>query len=97
MSSYFSKEEFELKGFEKAKAKHKMYNAILVNKKTKREKRIPFGDNRYENFRDITGLDLYPQLIHGDMKRRKAYHERHKKDMKDGYFSAGYFSMKYLW
>ncbi len=95
--TYYSKDEYRLKCFEKAKQKHKMYNAVLVNKKTKREKRIPFGSTLYENFRDITGLDLYPDLIHGDLKRRKAYHARHKKDIKDGYFSAGYFSMKYLW
>ena len=95
--SYYAMSEYRLKGFEVSKTKHKMYTALLVNKKTKREKRISFGDKRYENYRDITGLNAYPQLVHGDKERRKRYHDRHKKDIKEGYYSAGYFSMKYLW
>ena len=92
---YYSKKDYKLIGFEKSKTKNKMYDAILLkgNKKYK----VPFGDKRYQNFRDITGLNLYPHLIHDDNKRRKNYRTRHKHFLKKGYYSPGYFSYYYLW
>ena len=95
--TYYAMSEYRLKGFEQAKTKHKMYAAVLVNKETKREKRVNFGDKRYQNYQDKTGLNAYPRLVHGDKERRKRYHDRHKKDIKQGYYSAGYFSLRYLW
>jgi len=89
--------EYKLKGFEKATSVNKKYNAVLINKTTKKEKRIPFGDSRYEQYKDSTGLGLYSSKNHNDKKRRDLYRQRHEKDLKDGYYSAGYFSMKYLW
>jgi hypothetical protein len=94
---YYSMDEYKLKGFEVSKVKDKMYNAVLVNKKTKREKRVPFGSRTYKNYRDATGLNAYPNLIHGDKERRKRYHQRHEKDVKEGYYSPGYFSLRFLW
>ena len=58
---------------QKAKAKHKKYTAIVRNKITKKERKINFGDNRYENFKDSTPLKLYSSKNHGDKKRRKNY------------------------
>ena len=95
--SYFSKKEWKFEKFEKATAKHKKYKAILRNRKTGRKHTVNYGDSRYEQFRDSTGLGLYSKKNHGDMKRKKNYRARHRKDIKDGYYSAGYFSMKYLW
>lgn len=92
---YYSIKDYKLIGFEKSKTKNKMYNAILL-KKNKKYK-VPFGDKRYQNFRDITGLNLYPQLIHNDNKRRNNYRTRHKHFLKKGYYSPGYFSYYYLW
>jgi len=97
MVSYYSKAEYKLKGFEKAKAKHKKYTAILENKKTKKQVKINFGDIRYQQFKDTTGLGLYSNKNHGDKKRRASYRARHAKDIKDGFYSAGYFSMRFLW
>ena len=47
---------------EKVKAKHKKYSAIVRNKITKKERKINFGDNRYENFKDdmkAEGIEKY--------------------------------------
>ena len=82
--------------FEKSKTKNKMYDAILLNKKTNRNKKIPFGDNKMENYRDITGLNRYRHLIHNDKKRRKNFRSRHGKNAKYK-FSSAYFAYKYLW
>jgi hypothetical protein len=95
--SYFAKSEYKLLGYRKSKRSKKKYDAILKNKITKRLKHIPFGDNRFQNYHDKTGLNAYPNLIHGDENRRKSYRLRHAKDIKEGYYSAGYFSMNMLW
>jgi hypothetical protein len=95
--TYFLKSDYTLKGFEKSKRKYKKYNAILFNKKSKKVYLIPFGDTRYQQYTDNTGLKLYSHLDHGDKKRRESYINRHTKDVRDGYYSAGYFSLNYLW
>jgi len=88
--------DYKLNGFRKSTRKNKMYDAILSNKKTGKHKIIPFGDNKMENYRDVTGLNLYPKLIHGDKKRRKNFRARHKKNAKYK-FSSAWFSYYYLW
>ncbi len=95
--SYFSKKNYKFLEFKKSKAKNKMYAGILENKETGRKHTVNFGDKRYENYRDNTGLNLYPRLVHGDTERRKRYRARHRKDLKDGYYSAGRFSWEVLW
>jgi len=74
-----------------------MYNAILLNKETGREIRVPFGDNAMENYRDKTGLNLYPHLIHGDKNRRRLFRARHSGYLRDGYYSPSWFSFYILW
>ena len=71
--TYFLKSEYKLLGYRKSKRPKKKYDAILQNKTTKRLKHIPFGDNRYQNYHDRTGLNSYPNLIHGDPNRRRLY------------------------
>lgn len=88
-------QDYKFIKFEKSKQKNKKYNAILYNYKTKRFKRVPFGDIRYEQFRDKTGLGLYSHLNHLDEKRKKKYYNRHGK--KATKFSSKWFSHKYLW
>lgn len=82
--------------FRKSHTKGKMYDAILINKKTGRHKTIPFGDNKMENFTDKTGLSLYPHLVHGDRKRRKNFRSRHRKNASHK-FSSAWFSFYFLW
>lgn len=97
---FYSKKTHILFGFRKSKTKHKMYDAILIPKRKGEKNRmihVPFGDKRYENYQDKTKLNMYPKLVHGNAKRRKSYRSRHKKDLKVGFYSPGYFSFYYLW
>ena len=87
--------EYRLKGFKRGSHPYK-YTAILINKETGRERLISFGHQDYQQYKDSTGLGLYTHKNHGDKDRRERYRERHKGDNLDC-FSAGYFSMRYLW
>jgi hypothetical protein len=95
--SYFSKSEYKFIKFQKSNTANKKYDAILQNKKTKKLKKIPFGDKRYEQFQDTTGLEIYSNKDHKDKERRLNYRKRHRTYIKDGYYSAGFFSLNYLW
>jgi hypothetical protein len=88
-------EDYILSGFEKSNTKNKKYDAILRDKEGK-IKRVPFGDIRYEHFRDSTPNKLYSHLDHNDNNRREAFRKRHKNNSKYKYSSA-YFSYNYLW
>ena len=89
--------DYELIGFRKSKKQFKKYDAMLNNINTDKIKYMPFGDTRYENFRDMTGLDLYDDKIHNNSKRRRLYRLRHHHNLKDGFFSPSYFAYFYLW
>jgi hypothetical protein len=95
--SYFSMADYKFIKFEKANAKDKKYSAIIKNTNTGTTKRINFGDKRYQHYFDDTGLKIYTHLNHNDQKRRKNYISRHSVFIKKGFYSPGYFSMKYLW
>lgn len=95
--TYYSKNKYKFLGFRKSDKKDKMYYAVLENKDNYNTVRVHFGHNKYQNFRDITGLNAYPFLIHGDLERRKRYRARHKGYLKDGYYSPSFFSYYYLW
>ena len=94
---YYKKTDFSILGYRKSKTKYKKYDAILINKNNNKTYSVPFGDKRYENYHDLSGLNLYPHLLHGDKKRRASYRARHKKDLKDGFYSPGWFSYFVLW
>lgn len=94
---YYSKRTHKLIDYERSHRKGKMYNAILKRVKDGKTVRVPFGSADYQNFKDGTGLNLYPHLVHGDAKRRRLYRSRHKKDIKKGYYSPGWFSYYVLW
>lgn len=82
-------------GFTKSLTKNKKYDAILKNKQTGEIKKIPFGDARYAQYRDSTGLDLYSHLDHLDEKRKKNYYSRH--GIKADKYSSKWFSHRFLW
>ena len=88
--------EYKLQRFEKSKRKNKKYDAIIKNRKGD-VKRIPFGDVRYEQYKDSTPNKLYSGKDHNDKKRRDAYRKRHKIHLKNNFFSPAYFSWHYLW
>lgn len=81
--------------FEVSKTQGKKYDAILKNKTTGQEKRVPFGAKGYEQYKD-KALGRYSNLDHKDAKRRKAYRDRHQGEQNKK-FSSGYFAWKYLW
>jgi len=94
---YLSMDDYKLLGFRKSTKEFKKYDAILSNRKTGKIKYMSFGDNRYDNYRDMTGLDLYPDKIHNDKKRRLLYRLRHHHNVRYGYWSPSWFSFFVLW
>lgn len=52
--------------FIKSPRKNKKYRAILPNNKT-----VDFGDSRYQQYKDTTGLGLYTNKDHLDKERRQ--------------------------
>ncbi len=88
--------DYKLIEFQRSNTKNKKYDAILKNKNTGRFRRIPFGDKRYQQYKDTTGMALYSHLNHLDPKRRALYLKRHKGE-EDNLYSSGYFSHFYLW
>ena len=70
--------------------KHKKYMAVFAARPT-----VHFGDNRYAQYKDSTGIGKYTHLNHGDAARRHRYYQRHGKNAVK--YSAKYFSHKYLW
>lgn len=100
----YLRSEYKFVKFKKSTKSLKKYVAILRNKKTGKDVVIHFGGIRengkpYEQWKDNTGLRIYSKYNHGDNERRKRYQTRHGKEKSsfDKYWSAGYFSWKYLW
>ena len=94
---YYDKREYKLVEFKKSDNKNKMYYAILENKTTHKRVKVHFGDSKMMNYQDLTGLNKYPHLIHGDRLRRERYRARHRVFLKEGYYSPSYFSWTVLW
>lgn len=84
--------KMKLLRFEKGKYPKK-YNAIL--EENGKEKKIGFGHQDYEQYKDSTPLKLYSHLDHNDELRKKRYFARHKKNYPK--YSADYFSKHFLW
>ena len=82
--------------FRVSKHPEKKYDAILMNKYTHQDKIIPFGDKRYQQYKDSTNLGVYNHLNHLDENRRRLYRLRHAKDIRNK-FSSGWFSYYFLW
>lgn len=87
----------------------KKYTAYVKNKETKKVRKIHFGDNRYEQYKDRTPLKLYESNNHNTRKRMKRYFLRHsgtrnrqeaiekEKKKSNGYYNAKILSHEYLW
>jgi hypothetical protein len=55
----------------------KKYTALIKNKKTKKTRKIHFGDRRYQQYKDRTPLQLYKHKNHRSRKRMRNYFNRH--------------------
>ena len=87
----------------------KKYTAFVKHKKTKKVRRIHFGDRRYQQYKDRTKLKLYKHKNHGTRKRMQNYFSRHsgtkkrgvaikkEKRLSKGHYNAKILSHKYLW
>lgn len=95
--TYFPMREYKFIKFIKSPIKYKKYRAIIRHNKTNKLKNIDFGDNRYEQYKDSTGMGLFTNKNHSDKKRRNNYRKRHIVFLKKGFYSPGYFSYHYLW
>lgn len=84
-------------GFTKSNRKNKKYMATVRNIYTGEINTMHFGDLRYQQFKDTTGLGLYSHLNHLDKKRQYSYIKRHVGNILPYHFSPGYFSLRYLW
>lgn len=83
--------------FRKSRTRNKKYDAIIRRKTTGREYVIPFGDSRYQQYKDATGLGLYSYLDHQHERRRALFRARQEKHIAENYYSPAYFSFYYLW
>lgn len=87
----------------------KKYTAIVKNKKTKKTRKIHFGDRRYQQYKDRTKLKLYSNKNHGTRRRMENYFSRHSGTKKrgkaikkeriksKGLYNAKILSHEYLW
>lgn len=87
----------------------KKYTAYVKDKKTKRTRKIHFGDRRYQQYKDRTPLKIYAKQNHGTRKRMQNYFSRHSgtksrkkaitKEIKKskGYYNPKILSHIYLW
>ena len=91
----YPKANYTFLRFERSHIEGKKYDAILKNKSTGREVKVPFGAKGYQQFKD-RALGLYRSQDHGDTTRRARYIARHSRDINTAY-SPSWFSLKYLW
>ena len=87
----------------------KKYTAHVKHKKTKKIRKIHFGDRRYQQYKDRTPLKLYKNKNHGTRKRMQNYYSRHsgtknrseaikrEKRKSKGYYTPKILSHIYLW
>ena len=87
----------------------KKYKVVVQHKKTKKTRTINFGDNRYQQYKDLVKPPRYSSKNHLDPKRRRNYFSRHSgiptktaaliKEIRKskGKFTPKILSHKYLW
>jgi hypothetical protein len=92
----YSKKEYDFIKFTRSPRKNKKYRATLEHKKTGKAVHIDFGDSRYEQYKDTTGLRLFSHNDHLDKKRRTSYRARFS-GLPRTQYSPHYFSWKFLW
>jgi hypothetical protein len=87
----------------------KKYTAYIKNNKTKKQRKLHFGDRRYQQYKDRTKLKLYKNKNHNTLKRMRNYYSRHSgtknrkiaidREIKksNGLYTPKILSHKYLW
>ena len=87
--------------------RNKKYTAFIRDNKTKKERKVHFGDKNYQQYKDRTPLQLYKHKNHGTLKRQHNYYNRHsgtksrrkaiKKERRSGRWTPKLLSHVYLW
>jgi hypothetical protein len=89
--------------------RNKKYTAYVKNKRTKKVRKIHFGDKNYAQYKDRTPLKLYAHKNHNTRKRMQNYYKRHsgtttrekgiskEKKKSNNNYNAKILSHKYLW
>jgi len=87
----------------------KKYTAYVLNRQTRKTRKIHFGDNRYQQYKDRTPNKLYTRKNHGNRKRMRRYFTRHsgkgtragaitkEKRKSGGMYTPKLLSHIYLW
>ena len=89
-------EQYKFLMFHESGTKNKKYDAILMHKKTRKIKLVPFGDVSYPQYEDQTGLGLYSHMNTFDKERRRLYKIRHE-NTRHNKFSSSWFADRFLW
>lgn len=95
--------------FTKSPIRFKKYRAYLKHRTTKKERHVDFGDNRYQQYKDRTPLQLYKSQNHNDRSRMRNYFTRHsgtpnktkaiqlEQKRSDNLYNAKILSHTFLW
>jgi poly-gamma-glutamate capsule biosynthesis protein CapA/YwtB (metallophosphatase superfamily) len=87
----------------------KKYTAYVRNNKTKKIRKLHFGDKNYQQYKDRTPLKLYKHKNHNTRKRMQNYYSRHsgtknrstaikrEKKKSKGNYTPKILSHVYLW
>ena len=89
-------EQYKFLMFHESGTKNKKYDSILMHKKTRKIKLVPFGDVSYPQYEDQTGLGLYSHMNTFDKERRRLYKIRHE-NTRHNKFSSSWFADRFLW
>jgi hypothetical protein len=96
----YSRAEYKFVRYEKSSNPKKKYDAILKNRKTDREVKVPFGARNMEQYQDRV-LGLYKSKDHKDKNRRRQFKSRFSglKQSQDWsrFYTPLYFSYTKLW
>ena len=96
----YSKTQYSFVRYEKSSNPKKKYDAVLKNKQTDREVKIPFGSRNMSQYQDRV-LGLYKSQDTKDKNRRRAFRSRfsglkQKQDWKN-FYTPLFFSWTKLW
>lgn len=76
-----------------SKAKSKKYSVLIM--KDGKPKLIHFGDSRYTQFKDTTGVGAWSHLDNKDPERRRLYFIRH--GLSNDETTPKYWANRFLW
>ena len=80
----------------RSQLKNKKLKIVITNPSHKGRATFHIGDSRYQNYADKSGL-LPSSMLHGDEKRRRAYKNRHRRNVAKGGITPATLADYILW